>query len=55
MKLLFGAFAQHPIPYAELFLDINLPAMRVSLREKDPEYRAALIAGLERGTDNPFA
>jgi hypothetical protein len=33
---------------AELFLNIDVPKSRVELREKDPEYRAAIVRALGR-------
>jgi hypothetical protein len=50
LKLLFGAHEEAEIPYAEAYLTIDFPNRTVLLHEKDPEWRSAIVAGLELGT-----
>lgn len=50
LKLLFGAHEESEIPYAEAYLTIDFPNRTVLLHEKDPEWRGAIVAGLELGT-----
>jgi hypothetical protein len=50
LKLLFGAHDDSTIPYAELYLTIDVPERLVELKEKDPEWRGAILDGLARGT-----
>jgi hypothetical protein len=52
LKLLFGALEDSTIPYAELYLTIDVPARTVELKEKDPEWRGAIIEGLGRGSES---
>ena len=46
IKLFFEGRTQSD--YAECFLNLDLGKSRAELREKDPEYRAALIRALSR-------
>jgi hypothetical protein len=50
LKLLFGAHEDSPIPYAELYLTIDVPERTVELKEKDPEWREAILEALARGS-----
>lgn len=51
LKLLFGPDDDSPIPYAELYLVIDVPERRVELQEKHPDWREAILAGLAQGTE----
>ena len=51
LKLIFGAHDDSPIPYAELYLSIDVVERRILLKEKDPEWREAILEGLGRGTE----
>jgi hypothetical protein len=50
LKLRFGAHEGAPIPYAELYLTLDVKERSVELKEKDPAWRGALIEGLARGS-----
>jgi hypothetical protein len=50
LKLLFGAPEGSPVPYGELYLTLDVPNRIVEIKEKDPEWRAAIIDALARGT-----
>jgi hypothetical protein len=50
LKLRFGANEGAPIPYAELYLTLDVKERTVELKEKDPAWRSALIEGLARGS-----
>jgi hypothetical protein len=51
LKLLFGAHEDSRIPYAELYLAIDVPERTVELKEKDPDWRAAILESLARGSE----
>lgn len=51
LKLLFGAHEEAAIPYAELYMTIDVPERTVELKEKDPEWRGAILAALARGSE----
>lgn len=50
LKIFFGSFEGAAVPYAEAFLNVDVPNNTVQINEKDPEYRAAIIEGLVKGT-----
>jgi hypothetical protein len=51
LKIFFGAHPEFGIPYAEAYLNLDVPNGIVQLHEKDPEYRKAIVEGLAKGTD----
>lgn len=57
LKLFFGDDSVPGAPsYGEVYLNFDLPERRAALREKDPEYRKALvawIAGASLAPENP--
>jgi hypothetical protein len=50
LKIFFGSYENAPIPYAEAYLNLDLPNRSLQLKEKDPHYRGAIIEGLLKGT-----
>jgi hypothetical protein len=50
LKIFFGAYKDAPIPYAEAFLNLDVPNGIIQLHEKDPEYRPMILQGLICGT-----
>ncbi len=50
---LFLHHAEDDATYAEVYLNIDLPASRVELKEKDVEYRAQLVSWLQGSCGQP--
>ncbi len=46
LKLFFGWEEGSETPYGALFLNLDVPNRVLELNEKDPEYRAAILAAL---------
>jgi hypothetical protein len=51
MKVFFGTEEDSPTPYAELYSNIDYAQRVVQFHEKDPEYRAGVLAGLSAASN----
>ena len=50
LKIFFGAFEDSAVPYAEAYLNLDVPNGTIQFNEKDPEWRANIIHALSVGT-----